>query len=107
MAYSISEMCHKKIIRLKTLRKIRRVSSEPLCVFKKSLKLGSQPTTHHLQQSQIIPEWSQDSDEWNYKHDDSQDDEDHSRGQKHSLQCLVALPLHLGIDANGQNEATY
>ena len=69
--------------------------------------ISSQHTTHHFQQGYIIPQWTQDSNEWNKKHDDSQNDQDYSRSQKHSLQRLEALSLHLSIDADGQDEAAY
>ena len=58
---------------------------------------------HHFEHYDVVSQGTQDPDEGHYEHEQSQDDQDDGRGQKQSIQGLVALPFHLGVDSDGHN----
>lgn len=63
--------------------------------------------TYHFEKTQVVSERRQNPDEGNDEHDHTEHNEDNGGSQEHSFQCFVLLPLHLRIDADGQNKAPY
>lgn len=63
--------------------------------------------TYHFEKRQVVSERRQNPDEGNDEHDHTEHNEDNGGSQEHSFQRLVPLPLHLRINADGQNKAAY
>ncbi len=63
--------------------------------------------TYHFEKAQVVSERCQNADEGDDEHDHTKHNEDNGRSQEYSFQSFVLLPLHLRINANGQNKSPY
>lgn len=63
--------------------------------------------TYHFEKAQVVSERCQNADEGDDEHDHTEHNEDNGRSQEYSFQRFVLLPLHLRINADGQNKAPY